>query len=174
MEELKYPVGKFKMPSSYDEAFRIEAIQILSELPVQLQEVLNGIQTSQLAGCYRPDGWNIKQVVHHLADSHLNCLVRVKLALTEDHPTIKPYDENSWANLADATSDDIQPSLLIITGVHARLVTMLNSLSTQQWERTVHHPESKRDMSINFLLGLYSWHSRHHLAHIKNAIANPY
>lgn len=174
MEELKYPVGKFKMPSSYDEAFHKEAIQILSELPSQLQNALKGVQTSQLTGCYRPEGWNIKQVVHHIADSHLNFLIRLKLALTEEHPTIKPYNENLWANLADATSDDIQPSLLIIEGVHARLVTLLHSLSAEQWERTVYHPESKRDMSVNFLAGLYSWHSRHHLAHIKNAIANPY
>lgn len=174
MEELKYPIGKFKMPSSYDKDFQIEAIRILSELPSQLREVLNGVQENQLIGRYRPDGWNIKQVVHHLADSHLNCLIRIKLALTEDHPTIKPYDENLWANLADATSNNIEPSLLIIEGVHSRLVTLLKSISTEEWERKVHHPESNRDMSVNFLAGLYSWHSRHHLGHIKNALANPF
>ena len=137
MEELKYPVGKFKMPSSYDEAFRKEAIQILSELPAQLQEVLNGIQTSQLAGCYRPDGWNIKQVVHHLADSHLNCLIRVKLALTEDHPTIKPYDENLWATAPQLgyESAPVENSIAVFAAVRAGSLDIIKRLEESDLEK---------------------------------------
>lgn len=174
MEELKYPVGKFKMPSSYDENFHREAIKVLAEMPAKLSVLLEGISADQLSGKYRPEGWSIKQVVHHLADSHLNCLIRIKLALTEDNPTIKPYNENLWAQLEDGKNNDIASSVLIVTGVHARLVSLLNSLNNEEWNRTVFHPESNREMSINFLLGLYSWHSNHHLAHIKNALANPY
>ncbi len=174
MEELKFPIGKFQVPSEYTEASRAECIQVLAELPMKLKEVLAGVKTEQLTNRYRPEAWTIRQVVHHLADSHMNSLIRFKLGLTEDHPTIKPYNENLWANLVDANSDDLNPSLLIIEGVHARLVTMLKSVSIDDWERKVQHPESKRDMSMNFLLALYAWHSKHHLAHIKNALANPY
>lgn len=174
MEELKFPIGKFQMPSEYTEASRAEYIQVLAELPVKLRALLVGVSKDQLIGKYRPEGWSIRQVVHHLADSHMNCLIRFKLGLTEDHPTIKPYNENLWAHLEDGNNNEIEASLFIIEGVHARLVTLLKSIKSEDWERLVHHPESKRDMSMNFLLALYSWHSRHHLAHIKNAIANPY
>ena len=174
MEELKYPIGKFQMPSEYTDASRAEYIQVLAELPMKLNEVLAGVTTEQLSARYRPEAWTIRQVVHHLADSHMNSLIRFKLGFTEDHPTIKPYNENLWANLADGNNDDLKPSLLIIEGVHARLGTLLKSVPVEFWERKVHHPESKRDMSMNFLLGLYAWHSKHHLAHIKNALTNPY
>ncbi len=174
MEELKYPIGKFQVPSEYTDASRAEYIQVLADLPMKLKEVLVGITTDQLSNRYRPEAWTIRQVVHHLADSHMNSLIRFKLALTEDHPTIKPYNENLWANLADGNGDDITPSILIIEGIHARLVKLLTSVPAEDWERKVHHPESKRDMSMNFLLALYAWHSKHHLAHIKNALANPY
>lgn len=174
MEELKFPIGKFQVPSEYTDESRAEYIQVLAELPMKLKEVLVGITTDQLSNRYRPEAWTIRQVVHHLADSHMNSLIRFKLGLTEDNPTIKPYNENLWANLADGNSDDITPSILMIEGIHARLVKLLKSVSNEDWERKVHHPESKRDMSMNFLLALYAWHSKHHLAHIKNALANPY
>ena len=174
MEELKYPIGKFQVPSEYTDASRAEYIQVLADLPMKLKEVLVGITTDQLSNRYRPEAWTIRQVVHHLADSHMNSLIRFKLGLTEDNPTIKPYNENLWANLADGNSDDITPSIFMIEGIHARLVKLLKSVSNEDWERKVHHPESKRDMSMNFLLALYAWHSKHHLAHIKNALANPY
>jgi len=174
MEELKYPIGKFQIPSVYDEAFITQAIQTLAELPSQLRAVLSGVSADKLIGKYRPDGWSVRQVVHHLADSHMNCLVRFKLGLTEDHPTIKPYNENLWAHLVDANNNEIESSLLILEGVHARLVTLLKNFKNEDWERLIHHPESKRDMSLKFLLALYSWHSKHHLGHIKNALSNPY
>lgn len=174
MEELKFPIGKFQVPSEYTDESRAEYIQVLAELPMKLKEVLVGITIDQLSNRYRPEAWTIRQVVHHLADSHMNSLIRFKLGLTEDNPTIKPYNENLWANLADGNSDDITPSILMIEGIHARLVKLLKSVSNEDWERKVHHPESKRDMSMNFLLALYAWHSKHHLAHIKNALANPY
>jgi DinB superfamily len=174
MEELKYPIGKFKAPEVYDDAFRKNAIKELEALPTVLVDTVLGLPAKELKGKYRPDAWSIQQVVHHIADSHMNCLIRIKLALTEDHPTIKPYNENKWAFLADGNSEEIEDSILIIEGVHKRLVRLLKSIKGEEWERTVHHPESKRDMSINFLLALYSWHGKHHLAHINNAIKNPY
>ncbi len=172
--ELKYPIGKFKAPEQYDDLFRDAAIKNFEELPSKLKEVLAGVTKEQLKGRYRPEGWSIRQVVHHLADSHMNCLIRFKLALTEDHPTIKPYMENLWAVMPDADNDEINDSLMIIEGVHGRAVKLLKTISGEDWERKVHHPESKRDMSVNFLLALYSWHCNHHLAHIKNALSNPY
>jgi hypothetical protein len=104
----------------------------------------------------------------------LNFFIRFKLALTEDHPTVKPYDENKWALLADGNNDDIEDSILIIEGVHKRLLKLIKSIKPDEWERKVYHPESNRDMSLNFLLALYSWHGKHHLAHIENAISKPY
>lgn len=174
MEELKYPIGKFKAPEVYDEAFRKNAIREFEVLPTLLVDTVLGLPSKQLLGKYRPDSWSIRQVVHHIADSHMNCLIRFKLALTEDHPTIKPYDENKWAMLADGNNDDIEDSILIIEGVHKRLVKLIKSIKPEEWERKVHHPESNRDMSLNFLLALYSWHGKHHLAHIENAIRKPY
>jgi hypothetical protein len=174
MEELKYPIGKFKAPEVYDEAFRKNAIRDLETLPTLLVDTVLGLPSKQLLGKYRPESWSIRQVVHHIADSHMNCLIRVKLGLTEDHPTIKPYDENKWVMLADGNNDDIEDSILIIEGVHKRLVKLFKSLKAEDWERKVHHPESNRDMSLNFLLALYSWHGKHHLAHIENAIRKPY
>ncbi len=174
IEELKYPIGKFKVPESYDENFRKEAIKTLEELPSLLKNVLKDLPVEKLDALYRPDSWSLKQVVHHIADSHMNCLVRMKLALTEDYPTIKPYDENKWAALADGNNNDLSPSLLIIEGVHMRIVNLLRSLQTEDFDRKVFHPESKRDMSVHFFMALYTWHSKHHLAHIKNAIANSF
>ncbi len=174
MEELKYPIGKFKAPEVYDETFRKNAIRDFDILPTLLVDTVLGLPSKQLLGKYRPDSWSIRQVVHHIADSHMNCLIRFKLGLTEDHPTIKPYDENKWATLADGNNDEIEDSILIIEGVHKRLIKLFKSIKGEEWERTIFHPESNRDMSLNFLLALYSWHGKHHLAHIENAIRKPY
>lgn len=172
--DLRYPVGKFKAPERYDDSGREEALKNFGSLPKRLREVLNGVGSDQLKNRYRPEGWSIRQVVHHLADSHMNCLIRFKLALTEGHPTIKPYIESLWATMPDADNDEINDSLLIIEGVHNRVMKLLSSVGGEDWERKVFHPESKRDMSVDFLLALYSWHCNHHLAHIKNALSNPY
>ncbi len=169
MEDLKYPVGKFQRSLEYNDKLRAEWIQILNELPSLLKNEVVDLSIAELSFHYRPDGWNIKQVVHHLADSHMNSLIRFKLGLTENNPTIKPYLEADWANLIDGNSDDINPSLSIIDGVHQRLVMMLKAMTENDFKRTFFHPESKREMSLEFALSLYAWHSRHHLAHIKNA-----
>lgn len=174
MEELKYPIGKLKLPEEYNTAFREEAIKTFEEIPALLRETLKGVDAKQLQARYRPDAWTIRQVVHHLADSHMNSLMRFKLGLTEDLPTIKPYLENSWAALPDANNDEIEDSIIIVEGVHRRLVKLLKTLKEEDWERKIFHPESKREMSLNFLLALYAWHGKHHLAHIKNALSNPY
>ncbi len=174
IEELKYPIGKFKVPESYDEHFREEALKTLEELPSHLKNVLKDLPAEKLDAVYRPDSWSLKQVVHHIADSHMNCLVRIKLALTEEHPTIKPYDENKWAALADGNDNDLTPSLLIIEGVHQRIVKLLRSIPVEDFDRKVFHPESKRDMSVHFFIALYAWHAKHHLSHIKNAITHSF
>lgn len=174
MEELKYPVGKFQVPTSYDDAFKKNAIENFKLLPVQLKELCSNLSDEQLVGRYRPEGWSVKQVIHHLADSHMNAFIRIKLAVTEENPIIKPYLEKVWAEMPDANNNDIASSILILQGVHNRLVTLFQNLKAEEWDCKVFHPESKREMSVNFLMALYSWHCNHHLGHIKNAISNPY
>ncbi|MBC7423468.1 MAG: putative metal-dependent hydrolase, partial [Ferruginibacter sp.] len=129
--------------------------------------ILN-LDESQLNTPYRPDGWNVKQLVHHVADSHMNAYIRFKLALTENNPTIKPYDEAAWANLIDTQQVPINVSLTLLHALHVRWVALIRGMSTEDWNRTVYHPEQKKEITLWDLLGMYSWHGRHHTAHITN------
>ncbi len=163
--DLRYPIGNFKPDSEVTAASRSAHIEAVAALPALLQRALDGLGEAQLDTPYRPEGWSLRQVVHHLADSHLNAFSRVKLALTEERPTIKPYKESYWAELPDARSADIAPSLAILGGLHARWALLLRSLEAQDFTRPFVHPESgERD--IDWLLQLYAWHGRHHTAHI--------
>ncbi len=166
MSDLRYPIGKFDVTAPVTPEIRTAAIWDLAQLPERLRAGLNGLTDAQLDTPYRPEGWTVRQVVHHLADSHLNAATRVRLALTEDNPTIKPYIEGKWAALPDATTLAVEPSLQILDGVHARLVAVLRSLDDAAFARTVVHPEHGRTMSIDVLTALYGWHSRHHVRHI--------
>ncbi|MFB7141412.1 YfiT family bacillithiol transferase [Gottfriedia sp. NPDC056225] len=165
MENLKYPIGKFNVPTSYTTKQREECIKVLKDATFKFKEAVTSLNEEQLNTPYREGGWTPKQVINHVADSHMNSLIRVKLALTEENPTIKGYDENAWITLSDSNYD-FQSSLKIIEGIHERYVVLLESLTDEQFKRTCFHPELNQEISIDFLLALYAWHSQHHLAHI--------
>ncbi|HZY61184.1 MAG TPA: putative metal-dependent hydrolase [Edaphobacter sp.] len=160
----RYPIGKFVKPDVITPEDRLEAIQTLGELPEMLRNAVDGLDTAQLSTPYRQDGWTVRQVVHHVADSHMNAFVRLKLALTEDWPTIKPYDQAAWARLRDMAAP-IEWSLELIESLHARWVMLLQSLSEEQWNRGYNHPDSGR-VALDAMTLLYAWHSQHHVAHI--------
>ena len=164
IDELRYPVGKFQAPAASTPDLRAAQIETLRRLPERLRAVVSGLDDSQLNTPYRDSGWTVRQVVHHFADSHANSYVRLKLALTEDWPTIKPYDEARWANLPDSHVA-IEPSLLFVDGLHQRMVAVLESMTEADFERGFNHPERGR-MTLAANLALYEWHSRHHVAHI--------
>ncbi len=174
LEKFKYRVGKVVRPDAYTPEYREKSIATIEQLPLQLAQVCKTLTHRQLLGKYRPEGWNIQQVVHHLADSHMNAYTRFKLALTEENPSIKPYDENSWAVMADGNSPEIKSSLLILEGLHERWVVLMKSMEEEMWTRSFYHPETKRDTSLNLALSIYEWHCRHHLQHVINAINTPF
>lgn len=161
LDELRYPIGRFKPAADRS---RAEQIDTLRQFPAQLRSTLAGWSDAQLDTPYREGGWTVRQLVHHLADSHANSYIRVKLALTEDKPTIKAYDEAAWAELPDSRLP-IEPSLILVAGVHARFVALLESMSDQDFEKSFVHPE-RGPLSLATNLAIYDWHSRHHLAHI--------
>ncbi len=160
----RYPIGRFEAPTAGATADRSSHIQILRELPERLRAAVSGLSGTQLDTPYREGGWTVRQLVHHIADSHANAYIRFKLALTEDTPTIKPYDEAAWAKLADS-SLPIEISLTLIDVLHLRWVTLLESLSDANFQRAYNHPQNGRQ-DLATVLALYAWHSRHHTAHI--------
>jgi len=162
--DLRYPVGTFT-PVAETGAVLSAAIREIEALPANLRSAIGGLDDRQLDTPYRPGGWTVRQVVHHIADSHMNGLIRAKLALTEPAPTIKPYDESAWAQLADARLP-IEISLPIIDGIHTRWWTVLRSLTPEQIQRTFVHPEHGQVMTIGYQAQHYAWHCRHHVAHI--------
>lgn len=166
MEDLRFPIGKFdrtKGSNTPDE--RKQLIDALADVPERLKQALTGLNGKQLDTPYRESGWTVRQVTHHLADSHMNAYIRYKLALTEDNPTIKPFKEAAWADLADSRVTPIEVSLALFDNLHSRWVVLLRSLRPDDWQRTVTHPEAGL-MSLDLLLGLYAWHGSHHVAHI--------
>jgi hypothetical protein len=164
LDDLRYPIGRFSTPAESTSATRAAQIETLRRFPERLRAAVAGLNDAQLDTPYREGGWTVRQVVHHLADSHANTYVRFKLALTEDYPTIKPYDEAAWARLPDSRSS-IEPSLLFLAGLHGRLVALLESMTGEDFQRSFNHPERGR-MNLAINLALYDWHSRHHTAHI--------
>ncbi len=165
MDELRYPVGKFQFPEQVNPAELAGFIDQIEEAPARMCAAIAGLSDAQLDTPYRPGGWTVRQVVHHVPDSHMNSYVRYRLALTEDSPTIKPYEEARWAELADARSLPIEPSLALLESLHARWVPLLRSLSVADWKRTFRHPELGL-VSLEKNAALYAWHGRHHTAHI--------
>jgi uncharacterized damage-inducible protein DinB len=160
----RYPIGKFERPEIITPEDRLNAIATLAELPEDLRNAVEGLSSGQLNTPYREGGWTVRQLVHHIADSHMNAFIRVRLALTEDWPTIKPYDEAAWAKLHDSVAP-IEWSLELIESLHARWVMLLQSFTEEQWKRGFRHPESG-DTTLDVATLNYAWHSRHHVAHI--------
>ena len=174
IEKLKYPVGRFSPPQSYSREAAQSAIAALETFPWLLENTIAGISAAQLNFCYRPGSWNIRQIVHHLADSHANFHTRLRLTLTEDTPTVKPYDENSWAKLVDGNDNDLEPSVQILKGVHARGVRLLKSLDDKDFAREYFHPEQQKKFTLFWLTSLYAWHGAHHAAQIKVALEHKF
>lgn len=168
---MKYPIGKFEKPTNIGQELIAQWIGDIETFPKRLRVLVEGLSVEELNWNYRPDGWSIKQVVHHCSDSHLNSIIRFKWALTEDTPTIKAYFEDRWAELADSKDDDLTLSLNLIDGLHAKWVRILRSLTADQLERTFFHPESQRHIGLKENIGIYAWHCNHHLAHIEQALA---
>ena len=170
LEKLRYPVGKYIKPENITSKHIEEWISVIELFPARLREVMKDQGETELNWRYRPGGWTIQQVVHHCADSHLNALVRFKLALTEDLPTIKPYLEAKWAELPDVSDADVSDSIHILEGLHPRWTKLLKSLGADDLKKEYFHPERNRNVSLEETVGLYAWHCNHHLAHIKQAL----
>ena len=164
LDELRYPIGHFTAPASYTAEVRAENIETLRLLPQRLRAAVAGLDAAQLDTPYREGGWTVRQVVHHVADSHANSYIRFKLALTEDWPTIKPYDEAAFAQLADSKLP-IEGSLALIEALHGRWVALLEALTKADFQRGFTHPKMGRQSLAN-ALAIYAWHSHHHTAHI--------
>jgi hypothetical protein len=165
-EQLKYPIGKFEMPVELTVDILEQWISDIALFPERLRNEVEHLNEEQLDTLYRPEGWTIRQVVHHCADSHMNSLTRLKLTLTEDSPTIRPYFEARWAELPDSKSMPVEPSLKMIEGIHERWVTILRSLTEEQYKRVFIHPEHGRQFRVDQNVAIYAWHCNHHLAHI--------
>lgn len=174
LEKLIYPTGKFRAPESFDRQQADEYILALDRLPALLEGAVKSLSSQRLGHGYRPGSWNVKQIVHHVADSHLNFHIRLRLTLTEETPTVKPYDENAWARLVDYNADDISSSLDIIRGVHRRSVELLKSMKDKDFARSFYHPEHKKEFSLLWLLALYTWHGAHHAGQIKVALEHKF
>lgn len=162
---LAYPIGRYE-PQPYSERQKKRWLIDIQQLPGLLEDSILNLDEAQLHTPYRPGGWTLHQVVHHVADSHMNALCRIKLTLTEDKPIIKPYKEAAWAELSDVKMLPINVSLTLLHSLHTRMYAVLYHVAEADWERTYVHPESGKEFTLWFLLGLYAWHGRHHTAHI--------
>ena len=166
LEKLRYPIGKVIIPESYSTAYLTAKIAEIASFPERLKKEVLHLTEQQLETPYRQDGWTVRQVVHHCADSHMNCFIRIKWALTEDQPTIKFYHEDRWAQLDDNVKMPIQPTLSFLEGLHFRLAYLMNGLSEADLQKSFIHPEANAVFQIKEIIGTYAWHGNHHLAHI--------
>jgi hypothetical protein len=165
MEDLSYPIGKYVVQPFSDDLLKERLIAIMF-LPKELENTIQNLDEYQIETPYRPDGWTVKQLIHHIADSHMNAFIRFKLGLTEDNPTIKPYLQDAWANLNDSKIVPINVSITLVHALHAKWAALLNGITSADLERTVFHPEQKKEISLWHMLGVYTWHGKHHVAHI--------
>lgn len=166
LELLRFPVGRYRKPERLDLETITQLIKVIEDFPGKLRQETAKLNDEQLDTVYRKDGWSIRQVTNHCADSHMNSFTRLKLALTEDCPTIKPYDEAQWAELADSKAMGVEASLKILEGLHERWVFLLRSLDEAGLKKKFYHPEDKKEVQVMELIAIYAWHCRHHLAHI--------
>jgi hypothetical protein len=165
--DLRYPVGKFHRPASaLSAAQRADMITEIAAAPAAMEAAVRELTTAQLDTPYRPGGWTVRQVIHHVPDSHMNAYIRFKLALTEDVPTVKPYDEAKWAELPDSKSDLVAESLTMLEVVHKRWHIVLTHMQQPDFLRKLNHPEWDAPLTLDAMLALYAWHGKHHVAHI--------
>lgn len=169
MTDPRYPIGRFEHTGAVGRADRDRWIDDIAAFPADLRAAVAGVTAEQLDTPYRPDGWTLRQVIHHLPDSHVNAYVRFKWTLTEDTPTIKPYNEADWAELADIEAVPVRTSLDLLDALHARWTTLMRHLSEGDWARTFIHPETGLQR-LDVTVGSYAWHGRHHLAHITTTL----
>jgi uncharacterized damage-inducible protein DinB len=165
MNDPRYPIGKFSFTGPTDEVQRRQLIDSIAQAPVALRSAVAGLNPQQIETPYREGGWTVRQVVHHVPESHMNAYIRFKLALTEDEPTIKPYMEDRWARTQDVEATPLEVSLALLDSLHDRWVRLLRSLKSDDWKRTFRHPEMGT-VSLEKNLALYAWHGRHHVAHV--------
>ncbi|MFV8376921.1 YfiT family bacillithiol transferase [Flavobacterium sp. LB1P62] len=166
LEKLRYPIGKFIPPEIYSRVYLTNKIAEIANFPERLKKEVINLTEEQLETPYRQDGWTIRQVIHHCADSHMNCFIRIKWTLTEEKPVIKFYHEDRWAELHDNLRMPIQPTLSFLEGLHFRLAYLMNSLSEADLEKSFIHPEHNAAFQLKEIIGTYAWHGNHHLAHI--------
>ncbi len=169
-EKLRYPIGRENEQQAYKKEFnseiKVSLMNDIKMLPSSLEFAIQNLDASQLETPYRPGGWNVQQVVHHIADSHMNAFIRFKLGLTEHNPTIKTYDQEAWANLSDSKKLPVNISTTFLFSLHARWYQLMEDMEESEWQRTIYHPEREMEMTMWDLLKSYAWHSRHHVAHI--------
>ncbi|MDQ5930414.1 MAG: hypothetical protein QG594_2202 [Bacteroidota bacterium] len=166
LELLKYPIGKFIAPEIYTDAYILEKINEIADFPEKIKSETLSLTNEQLETQYRPEGWTIRQVIHHCAESHMNCYIRIKWALTENNPIIKYYHEDLWSELNDSLTMPIAPSITLLEGLHYRLAYLMKSLSKIDLEKSFIHPEHGKEFKLKEIIGMYAWHGNHHLAHI--------
>lgn len=166
MNDLRYPVGPFALEGEITPERREEWITEIGEAPARVRAAVHGLTEAQFDTPYREGGWTVRQVVHHLPDSHLNAYIRFKLALTEDNPTVKPYDEARWADLPDTRTTAIGVSLMMLDALHRRWVALMRGMGEADWTRTFYHPEHQKAFRLDRILAMYAWHGRHHVAHL--------
>ncbi|HXB91729.1 MAG TPA: putative metal-dependent hydrolase [Puia sp.] len=163
--DLRYPIGKYET-RPFSQQQKEEWLYDIKFLPQLLENAIVNLDESQLLTPYRDGGWTLQQLVHHVADSHMNAYCRFKLGLTEDNPAIRPYEQALWADLNDVANVPVNISITLLYALHTRWYAAISDLTLEQWERTVFHPEHKKEMTLWYLLGMYAWHGKHHVAHI--------
>lgn len=166
LEKYKFPIGQFDSPAEITKEVLGRYISDIEKLPEKLRNLVSNFSEQQLNTPYRPEGWTVKQLIHHIGDSHMNALIRFKLTLTEDLPTIKPYFEDKWAELADYRDTPVEVSLNLIDSIHIRWINLLRSMNEKDFEKSFFHPEHGKEFSLDEITGMYSWHGEHHFAHI--------
>ena len=171
MIDSRYPIGKFRAPDSVTAKERMRFIETVVLAPARLRDAVSGLSNEQLDTKYRDGGWTIRQVIHHVPDSHMNAYIRFKLALTENDPVIKPYDEAAFSRLSDVADTPLEVSLSLLEFLHRRWVILMRGLSEAEWQRCFVHPEYGKPQSLEQTLALYAWHSEHHIAHVRSALA---
>ena len=165
-DDLRYPTGKFTFDPDITPDKRAKSIAAIREAPALMRAAVQGLSDAQVDTPYREGGWTPRQIAHHVAESHMNAYIRFKLAITESNPTIKPYDENLWAKTPDVAREPAATSIALLESLHRRWVTLLEAMRPEDFARTVFHPEHKRELSLDWMLQLYSWHGKHHASHI--------